>query len=70
MKLFINFYTSPKIIRVIKSRKRRWVGHVAYMGAMRNAYRILVRKPEGRRPLRRSRHIRENNIRMDLREIR
>ena len=42
---------SPNIIRVIKSRRLRWVGHVARMGEMRNAYRVLVEKPEGRRPL-------------------
>jgi hypothetical protein len=44
-------YSSPNIIRVIKSRRLRWVGHVACMGEMRNAYRVLVEKPEGRRPL-------------------
>jgi hypothetical protein len=44
-------YSSPNIIRMIKSRRMRWAGHVARMGEKRNAYRILVRKPEGRRPL-------------------
>jgi len=47
----------------------RWTGHVAYMGEMRNAYNILVGKPEGKRPLRRTGHRWENNIRMDIREI-
>jgi hypothetical protein len=52
-KELLNIYASPNIIRMIKSRRMRWVWHVAYMGEMRNAYKILVRKPEGRRPLRR-----------------
>jgi hypothetical protein len=43
-----NFYASPNIIRVIKSRGMRWVGHIANIGEMRNVYKILVRKPEGR----------------------
>jgi hypothetical protein len=51
-----NLYVSQNIIRVTKSRRMRWVGHVEYMGEMRNPYKILVRKPEGRRPLRRPRH--------------
>jgi hypothetical protein len=46
-----NFYSSPSIIRVIKSRRMRWAGHAAQMGEKRNAYRILVGKPEGKRPL-------------------
>jgi hypothetical protein len=45
-----NLYFSPSIIRIIKSRKMRWVGHVAQMGDKRNVYRLLVRKPEGKRP--------------------
>jgi hypothetical protein len=45
-----NLYSSPNIITVIKSRRMRWAGHVARMGAKRNAYRILVGKPEGKRP--------------------
>jgi hypothetical protein len=48
-----NFYSSP--IRVIQSRRMKLAGHVARMGAKRNAYRILVRKPEGKRPLGRPR---------------
>jgi hypothetical protein len=42
-----NLYSSPNIIRMIKSRRMRWAGHVARMGETRNAYRILVEKPEG-----------------------
>jgi hypothetical protein len=53
---------------MIKSR-RRWAGHVARMGANRNAYRILVGNPEGKRPLRRPRRRWVDNINMDLREI-
>jgi hypothetical protein len=48
-----NLYSSPNIIRMIKSRRMRWAGHVARMGENRNAYRILVGKPEGKRPLER-----------------
>jgi hypothetical protein len=59
----------PSIIRVIKSRRMRWAGHVACVGEVRNAYSILVGKPEGRRPLGRPRHRWEDNIGMDLRDI-
>jgi hypothetical protein len=48
-------YSAPSIIRMIKSRRMRWAGHVARMGEERNAYRILVGKPEGKRPLGRPR---------------
>jgi hypothetical protein len=64
-----NLYCSPSIIRIIKSRRIRWAGHVARMGEKRNVYRILVAKPEGKRPLGRARRRWEDNIRMDLREI-
>jgi hypothetical protein len=64
-----NLYSSPDIIRKIKSRRMRWVGHVAHMGEERNIYRVLVRKPEGKRPLERPRCRWENGIKMDLREI-
>jgi hypothetical protein len=46
-----NLASSPSVIRVIKSRRMRWAGHAARMGAKRNAYRILMRNPEGKRPL-------------------
>jgi hypothetical protein len=62
-------YSSPSVIRVIKSRRMRWAGHVAQMGERRNAYKILVGKPEGRRPLGRPRRKWLDNIKMDLREI-
>jgi hypothetical protein len=58
-----NLYASPVIIRVFKSRRMRWVGQVAHMGDMRNVYRILVGKPEGKRPLRRHRHRWKGNVR-------
>jgi hypothetical protein len=51
-----NLYSSPSIIRMIKSRNRRLAGNVARIGSKRNAYRILVGKPEGKRPLGRLRH--------------
>jgi hypothetical protein len=59
-------YSSPNIIRVMKSRRLRWAGHVARMGARRGAYRALVGKPEGRRPLGRPRRRWEDNIKMYL----
>jgi hypothetical protein len=65
-----NLYSSPNIIiRMIMSRKMGWAGHVARMWEMRNAYTIVVGKPEGKRPLGRPRHRWEDNIEMDLREI-
>jgi hypothetical protein len=57
-----DLYSSRDIVRVIKSRSMRWAGHVARVGEKRGAYRILVRKPEGRRPLARPRHRWEDNI--------
>jgi hypothetical protein len=62
-------YSSPNIIRVIKSRRLRWAGNVAHMGESRGAYTVLVGKPEGRRPLERLRRRWEDNIKMDLREV-
>jgi hypothetical protein len=64
-----DLYSSSSIIRIIKSRKMRWAGHVAQMGEKRNAYRLLVGKPEGKRPLGRPRRRWVNNIRMDLGEV-
>jgi hypothetical protein len=64
-----NLYSSLNIIRVIKSRRMWWVGHVACMGEGRGVYRILVGRPEGKRPLGRPRHRWEDNIKMDLREV-
>jgi hypothetical protein len=64
-----NLYSSPSIIRIIKSRRMRWVGHVARMGEKKNVYRFLVGKPEGTRPLRRLRRRWIDNIKMDLLEI-
>jgi hypothetical protein len=64
-----NLYSSPDIIRQIKSRRMRWAGHVARMGEGRNVYRVLVGKPEGNRPLVRPRRRWKDGIRMDLREI-
>jgi hypothetical protein len=64
-----NLYSSSCIIRIIKSRKMSWAGHVARMGEKRNAYRILVGKPEGKRPLGGPRRRWVANIKMDLREI-
>jgi hypothetical protein len=61
-------YSSPNIIRQIKSRRMRWVRHVAFMGEERKVYGVLVGKPEGRRPLGRPRH-RWEGIRMNLRKI-
>jgi hypothetical protein len=57
------------MIRIIKSMRMRWSGHVARMGEKRNAYRLLVGKPEGKRPLRRPRRRWVDNIRMDHGEV-
>ena len=62
-------YFSPNIVRVIKSRRMGWAGHVAHMAEERGAYRVLVGKPEGKRPLRRPRLRWVDNIRMDLQVV-
>jgi hypothetical protein len=62
-------YSSPSIIRIIKSRRMRCAGHVARMGEKRNAYILLVGKPEGKRPVGRPRHGWVDNIRMNLGEV-
>jgi transcription termination factor 2 len=65
-----DLYSLPSIIRIIKSRRMRWAGHVARMEEKRNAYRLFVGKPEGKRPLGRRRHRWMDNIRMDLGDVR
>jgi hypothetical protein len=64
-----SLYSSPNIVRVIKSRRMRWAGHVARVGKGRDVYRVLVGKPQCKRPLERPRRRWEDNIKMDLREI-
>jgi hypothetical protein len=64
-----NLYSLPSIIRIIKSRRVRWAGYVARMREKRNVYRLLVGKPEGKRPLGRPRRMWIDNIKMDALEI-
>ena len=64
-----DIYSTPNIVRVIKSRRMRWAGHVVRMGEERGVYRVLVGKPEGKRPLGRLRRRWVDNIRMDLQEV-
>jgi hypothetical protein len=59
----------PNIVRVVKSRRMRWAGHVACMGEERRVHRVLVGKPEGKRPLGRPRRRWEDNTKMDLQEV-
>jgi hypothetical protein len=66
---FHNLYSSPDIIRQVTSRRMRWAGHVARMGEERKVYKVLVGKPEGKRPLGRPRRRWEDGISMDLRQI-
>jgi hypothetical protein len=61
-----DLYCSPSIVRVIKTRRMRWAGHVARMGKQRGVYRVLVGKPDGKRPLGRPRLRYEDDIKMDL----
>jgi len=65
-----NLYSSPNIVRVIKSRRMRWAGNVARMGEERVVYRVLVGKPEGKSSLGRPRRRWVDNIRLDLQEVR
>jgi hypothetical protein len=62
-------FSSPSIIRQIKSRRMRWAGHVARMGEERKVYKVLMGQPEGKRQLRRPRRRWDHGIRLDLREI-
>jgi hypothetical protein len=64
-----SLYSSPNIVRLITSRRKRWAGHVARMGEGRGVYRVLVGRPEGKRPLGRPRRRWEDNVKLDLREI-
>jgi hypothetical protein len=64
-----DLYSLPNLLRVIKSRRMGWARHVARIGEGRGAYRVLVEKPEGKRPLGRPRHRGEDNIRMDLQTV-
>jgi hypothetical protein len=64
-----DLYSSPSIIRIMKSRRMRWAEHVARMGEKRNSYRLLVGRPEGERPLGRPRRKWVDNTRMDLGEV-
>jgi len=64
-----DLYPSPNVVRVIKSRRMRWAWHVARIGEGRGVYRVLVKKPEGKRPLGRARRRWEGNIKMDLKEV-
>ena len=64
-----SLYSSRNIVRVIKWRRMRWAGHVARMEEGRGVHKVLVGKPEGKRPLRRPRRRWEDNIKMDLQEV-
>ena len=64
-----DLYSLPNIVRVVKSRRMRWAGHVARMGEDRGVHRVLVGKPEGKSPLGRPRRRWEDNIKMDLQKV-
>ena len=64
-----DLYSSPNIVRMIKSRRMRWAGHVTHMGEERGVYRVLLGKLEGKRPLGRPRCRWVDNIKMDLQEV-
>ena len=65
-----DLFSSPNIVRAMKSRRMRWTEHVARMGDRRGVYRVLVGKPEGKRPLERPRRRWDDNIKKDLQEVR
>jgi hypothetical protein len=64
-----DLYSSPNILQAIKSGRMRWVGHVVRMGERTAAYRVLVGKPEGKKPLGKLRHRWEDSLKMDLQEV-
>ena len=64
-----DLYSLPNIVQVVKSRRMRWAGHVARVGEDRGVHRVLVGKPEGKRPLGRPRRRWEDNIKMDLQDV-
>jgi len=64
-----DLYSLPNIVRMVKSRRMRWAGHVARMGEDRGVHRVLVGKPEGKRPLGRPRRRWEGNIKIDLQKL-
>jgi hypothetical protein len=64
-----DLYSLPNIVRVVKSRRMKWAGHVARLGEERGVFRVLVGKPEGKRPLGRPRRRWEDNIKMDIQEV-
>ena len=64
-----DLYSLPNVVRVVKSGRMRWAGHVARMGEDRVVHRVLVGNPEGKRPLGRQRYRLEDNIKMDLQEV-
>ena len=67
--LWHDLYSLPNIVRVVKSRRMRWAGHVARMREDSGVHRVLVGKPEGKKPLGRSRRRWEDNIKMDFQEV-
>jgi len=69
MRSLKDLYSSSSIVLVIKSRRMRWAGHTARMGERRVVYRVLVGKPEGKRPLGRPRRGWEDNIKTELQEV-
>jgi len=65
-----DLYTSTNVIRVIKSRRMRWAGHVARTGERRGAHSVVERKPEGKKPIVKTRHRWEDNIKLNLKSVR